>query len=322
MEVSNLGGIITRLFAPDKRGRPADVVLGHEKPENYLKNNCYLGAIAGRVANRIGSASFTLDGKKVSLPKNDGGKNCLHGGVRGFDKAVWDVAECSGDGWKGLCLHYLSRDGEEGFPGNLEMSVYYKLTNDDELVIEYLATTDKPTACAPTQHTYFNLSGGKEDTVLGHTLQVSAKYFTPVNSQLIPTGEILKTRGTPLDLSKPVKLADCVGKKHPLIDVANGGLDHNFVLQGAEGNLVKAATLSHEESGRSMDVYTTCPGIQVYSGNFLSKIRGKGSKIYNKHAGICLETQFWPDSPNHAHFPSVFLRPAEQFYSTTVYKFK
>ncbi len=320
--VTDLGGIITHLFAPDSKGKVADIVLGHEKAEAYLKSNCYLGAIAGRVANRIGSASFILDDKKFLLAKNDNAKNSLHGGIKGFDKVVWDVCECSGDGWKGLCLHYLSKDGEEGFPGNLDITVYYKLTNDDELVVEYMAYTDKATPCAPTQHTYFNLSGAKSDNIYGHSLQVNAAFFTPVDANLIPTGEILTVRNTPLDLIRQKKLGDVITKSHPLLDLANGGIDHNFVLPNSANQLTWAATLSDSASGRNMDVFTTCPGIQVYTGNFLNKIKGKGGKIYNKHAGICLETQFMPDSVNKEHFPNMILRPSEQFYSATVYKFR
>ena len=319
IKVLNLGGIITNLYVKNAAGRYIDVVLGHDKPEEYLKSGCYFGAIAGRVANRIGSAAFTIDGRKYRLAKNDG-KNSLHGGIKGFDKKIWAVENCSGDGWKGLRLSVLSPDMEEGYPGNLDMTVYYKLTDDSELVIEYIAFSDKPTLCAPTQHSYFNLSGAED--IYSHTLQVEADFFTPPDAALLPTGEVSSVKNTPLDFRKGKSLGDVLKAGGALLEAAGGGIDHNFILRANKGKLVKAATLADKSAGIEMQVFTTAPGIQVYSGNFIGGKRGKGGKTYKKHGGICLETQFWPDAPNKPHFPSIRLNPNEQFYSATVYKFK
>jgi len=320
MDVANLGGIIMRLFAPDAKGDAADIVLGHDSPAEYLKSNCYLGAIAGRVANRIKGGAFSLDGKKYALAKNNGA-NHLHGGLVGFDKVLWDVKECSGLGWKGLALHYLSSDGEEGYPGNLDVSVYYKLTDSDELVIEYAAHTDKTTLCALTQHSYFNLSGGKAADILGHELQINADFFTPTDATLAPTGEVLSVKGTPLDFRKQKGIGGDALSKHALTQIVGGGFDHNYILRGGEG-IARAATLSDPISGRVLDVFTTAPGMQFYSGNFLNGIKGKNKAVYNKHAGLCLETQTWPDAIHNPHFPSAILRPETAYYSATVYKFR
>ncbi len=319
IRVWNLGGIIANLFVKNAKGRYIDVVLGHDKAEEYLKSGCYFGAIAGRVANRIGSASFSIDGKRYSLAKNDG-KNSLHGGIKGFDKKTWNVDECSGDGWKGLRLSTLSSDMEEGFPGNLDITVYYKLTDKKELVIEYIAFSDKPTLCAPTQHSYFNLSGTGD--VYSHTLKINADYYTPSDSELIPTGEVLSVKDTPLDFRKDKKLGEVLKNGGEILESAGGGLDHNFVLKSGKNGLVEAATFADKGSGIEMKVFTTAPGLQVYSANFIGGKRGKGGKTYKKHGAVCLETQFWPDAPNKPHFPSIQLNPNEQFYSATVYKFK
>lgn len=320
LEVCNLGGTIMKLLTPDAKGTLADVVLGYSTPSDYIKNDGYFGALIGRYCNRIGGAKCVIDGKKYKLDANDGA-NTLHGGKNSFESALWDMRLCEGDGWKGANLHYICPDMLNGFPGNLEVSVFYKLTDNAELVLEYFATTDKPTVCALTNHTYFDLSAGASGDILDHYIKINSDFFTPPNNKLIPTGEILEVKGTPLDLRKFKKIRDGVEAESKLIVEVNGGFDHNFVLKNSDGGMVQAAVVHDPVSGRSMEVLTNEPGVQFYTGNFITKRRGKDGRIYNRHSGFCLETQHWPDSPNQPHFPSTVLYPGETYYSSTIYRF-
>ncbi len=310
MQVSilNYGSTITKLMVPDKDGRMGDVVLGFESFEGYRqKNNPYMGALVGRYANRIGNAKFTLDGKTYTLAANNFG-NSLHGGNVGFDKVIWNVTKI---GDSSLKLTYQSKDGEEGYPGNLNAEVIYALGSDNSLKIDYTATTDKATPVNLTNHSYFNLSAGKDSTILGHVVQLNAEKYTPVNDQLIPTGQVADVKGTPLDFTT----AKTVGKE---IDKVKGGYDHNWILKDQE-----AATVYDPGSGRYMEVFTTQPGVQFYTGNFLngSLTSTKNGGKYGQHAGLCLETQHYPDSPNQPSFPTTILKPGETYKQTTVYKF-
>lgn len=314
MQVSilNYGGTITKLMVPDKDGKMGDVVLGFESFNGYTqKTNPYMGALVGRYANRIANAKFTLDGKTYELAPNNFG-NSLHGGNVGFDKVIWNVTKI---GDSSLKLTYQSKDGEEGYPGNLNAEVIYTLGSDNSLKIDYTATTDKATPVNLTNHSYFNLSAGKDSTILGHVLRLNADKYTPVNDQLIPTGQIADVKGTPMDFTA----AKAVGKD---IDKVKGGFDHNLVLN-KNGKVLQAASVYDPGSGRFMRVFTTEPGIQFYSGNFLNGQlqETKGGQKYIMHAGLCLETQHYPDSPNQPSFPSTILKPGETYRQTTVYKF-
>ncbi len=316
MEVSiiNYGGAITRLLTPDREGNMGDVVTGFASLEGFLqKGNPYFGALIGRYGNRIANAKFTLEGKEYSLAGNDNG-NSLHGGNKGYDKVFWNIEKQAGD--SSLKLTYQSKDGEEGYPGNLDISIIYTLTADNALKIEYSAVTDKATPVNLTSHAYFNLSAEKDSTILGHELMLNAKAYTPVNDKLIPTGEIKDVIGTAMDFtaSKPI------GK-----DIGNvaGGYDHNWVLNKRPGEYALAAVLYEATSGRQMEVWTTEPGIQFYSGNFLdgTLTQTKSGTKYIKHGALCLETQHYPDSPNQALFPSTVLKPGDSYKHTCVYKF-
>jgi aldose 1-epimerase len=294
--ILNYGGTITKLMVPGKNGKMGDVVLGFESFSGYAQNgNPYMGALVGRYANRIGAAKFTLDGKTYKLAPNNFG-NSLHGGTVGFDKVIWNV-EKIGD--SSLKLTYQSKDGEEGYPGNLNVQVVYTLGSDNSLKIDYTATADKATPVNLTNHSYFNLSAGKDSTVLDHVLQLNADKYTPVNDQLIPTGQIADVKGTPLDFRTP----KTIGKD---IDSIKGGFDHNLVLNKKGNDPEEAATVYDPGSGRFMEVFTTQPGVQFYSGNFLKGDlqATKGGQRYVAHAGLCLETQHYPDSPNQPSFPS------------------
>jgi aldose 1-epimerase len=313
LSIINYGGTITKMTAPDKQGQFGDVVLGYQSLEGYLqRGNPYFGALIGRYGNRIAHGKFTLDGNTYTLPLNNNG-NTLHGGDKGFDKVVWN-AEKQGD--NSLKLTYHSKDGEQGFPGNLDVTVVYTLTPDNSVKIDYTATTDKATPVNLTNHAYYNLSAGTDSTVLDHELQIDANKYTPVDALLIPTGQIADVKGTPFDFttSKPI------GRD---IAQVKGGYDHNWVLNKQGNNLAKVATAYHPKSGRVMDVYTTEPGLQFYSGNFLDGrlANTKGGAKYVQHAALCLETQHFPDSPNHPNFPNTILKPGETYKSTTVYKF-
>lgn len=314
VSVINYGGTVTKLMTPDKKGTTGDVVLGYENLEGFLqKGNPYFGALIGRYGNRIAGGKFTLDGKAYTLAGNNNG-NSLHGGNKGFDKVVWDAKKPEGD--SSLELTYVSKDGEEGYPGTLNLKVIYTLTADNALKIDYTATTDKATPVNLTNHAYFNLSAGTDSTIASHELQIDADEYTPVNDALIPTGRLADVKGTPMDFTT----AKPVGRD---LDKVKGGFDHNWVLNKKGDGLAKVAGLYHPASGRYMEVFTTQPGLQFYSGNFLdgTLTNTKGGAKYVQHAALCLETQHFPDSPNQPSFPSTILKPGETYHHVTVYKF-
>lgn len=312
VKITNYGGIVTAIQTPDREGNLDNVVLGFESLDKYLEGTPYFGAIIGRYGNRIAEGEFSINDTEYELATNDG-NNHLHGGEEGFDKKLWD-AEMQDD--NSLKLTYLSEDGEEGYPGNLNVEVVYSLTNDNELKIEYGATTDKATPVNLTNHSYFNLSGHPDSTILDHELKINANQYTPVNEELIPTGELAEVEDTPFDFRNPHE----VGAR---IDNVEGGYDHNFVLnRSEEDSLFHAATLYHAESGREMKVITTEPGMQFYSGNFLDgSLKGPDGTPFVQHAALCLETQHFPNSPNEPDFPSTILEPGEKYQTTTIYQF-
>ena len=322
-KITNYGGIVTELWVPDKNGKLGDIVLGYDKLDDYIKATPYFGCLVGRYGNRIGAGKFTLDGKEYTLAKNDNKINHLHGGNKGFDKVVWNVKEIKNKNGVGLELKYLSKNGEEGYPGNLKVTVVYMLTNNDELTIEYKATTDKKTVCNLTQHNYYNLGGHDSGTILNHELMLKADFFTPTDKGLIPTGEIWKVAGTPMDFTKPFAIGARVNNDYEPLKFG-GGYDHNWILNKADKQceLTLAAKLSEPKSGRIMEIWTTQPAIQFYSGNFLDGSNiGKGGHAYQHRTGLCLETQHYPDSPNESHFPSTVLKPGQKYYQKTVHKF-
>lgn len=323
-DISDFGGIVVNLFVPDKNGRVADVSLGCKNAAEYLEASSYLGALIGRYGNRIAHGKFTLDGETYTLATNNapGGIPCsLHGGKVGFDKVLWKATPSVKDGNPALVLNYVSRDGEEGYPGNLAVQVTYTVTPQNELRIDYEATTDKATPVNLTNHTYFNLHGEGEGTILDHVLMLRAGKTTPVNAGLIPTGEIVPVAGTPLDFTTPHVIGERIEADNEQLKLADG-YDHNWVLDKGDDELALIATVHEPTSGRFMEVLTTEPGVQFYSGNFLDgRIEGKSGKTYPKRSGFCLETQHFPDSPNHPHFPSTILRPGETLRSTTIYRF-
>ncbi len=318
--ITNYGAIVVSLTVPDRSNKPGDVVLGYDSLSSYLKATPYFGAIVGRYGNRIGKARFTLDGKEYALKANDG-PNTLHGGLKGFDKVVWDADESTPATKSSLALSYMSKDGEEGYPGNLKASVVYTLTDSNELRIDYAATTDKPTVLNLTHHSYFNLAGAGIGDILSHELTLNADRFTPIDSGLITTGALEPVEGTPMDFRTPMAIGSRVGTKDDQLKFGRG-YDHNWVLNRTGDGLSLAARVSEKTSGRVMEVWTTQPGVQFYCGNFLDGSNiGKGGKAYAYRTGFCLETQHFPDSPNKPAFPSTVLRPGENFASTTVYKF-
>ena len=319
-KITNYGAIVVSLEVPDRKGKMADVVLGYDTLAEYIKDTPYFGAIVGRYGNRIAKGKFTLDGVEYKLATNNG-ENHLHGGIVGFDKVVWDAEPIKQADAVGLKLTYLSKDGEEGYPGNLTSTVCYYLTNDNELKIEYKATTDKATPINLTHHSYFNLAGQGTCDILAHQLMINADRFTPVDATLIPTGELRAVKGTTFDFTKPTPIGDRIDQDDEQLKFGKG-YDHNFVLNSSDGSLALAARVTEPTSGRIMEVYTTEPGIQFYSGNFLDGSNvGKGGKVYKHRYGFCLETQHFPDSPNKPDFPSVTLKPGEKYTCTTVYKF-
>ena len=324
MRVSDYGCIIVSLTAPDRDGEFADVVLGYDHLADYIKATPYFGSVVGRYGNRIAAGKFTLDGKTYTLATNNepGGIPChLHGGNIGFDKVLWDAEGIVADDTVGLRLHYLSRDGEEGYPGNLDITVHYWLTNGNELRVEYEATADHATPVNLTQHSYFNLAGHDSGTILDHELMIAASRITPVDKGLIPIGEFMPVVGTPFDFTTPTAIGKRVNAEDE--QIAFGlGYDHNFVLTRWDGKLRLAATVREPKSGRFMEVLTTEPGVQFYCGNFLDGSNvGKGGHAYQHRTGFCLETQHFPDSPNQPAFPSTILRPGEVYRHTTVYRF-
>ncbi|MGK7391335.1 MAG: aldose epimerase family protein [Candidatus Cyclobacteriaceae bacterium M2_1C_046] len=318
MKIITYGGIITHLEVPDKNGKIEDIVLGYNSLQGYLNNSPYFGAIIGRYGNRIAKGKFTLNGNEYILVRNNG-ENHLHGGEKGFDKRVWTVEDTfQTRDIVGLKLKYISPDEEEGYPGTLTSFVTYSFS-DDGLDIAYEATTDKPTIVNLTHHSYFNLSGNVKEDILNHKLKINAGHFLPVDSTSIPTGDIRPVEGTPFDFTSPKKIGQEINVNNKQLENANG-YDHNWVLNG-EG-MKKAASLYHSESGRYMEVYTTEPGLQFYSGNFLNgSITGKNNVVYRYRYGLALETQHFPDSPNQNNFPSVVLNPGEKYTSQTSYKF-
>ena len=317
--ITNLGGHIVKVLAPDRAGRTADVTLGYRDFAGYLTDKNYFGCIVGRYANRIAKGEFELDGKKHTLARNNG-PNTLHGGPTGFQTRLWTPRVVHGAEGDALELTYVSKDGEEGYPGTLTAKVVYSLRADGGLVIDYTATTDAPTIVNLTNHAYFNLAGEGEGTILGHQLQIEADAFTPVDPTLIPTGELKPVAGTPFDFRSPTAIGARIDQQDEQLK-RGGGYDHNFVLRGKPGALRLAARVVEPKSGRALEVYTTEPGIQFYSGNFLDgSIKGKGGKPQVKHGGLCLEAQHYPDSPNRPEWPSVVLRPGRTYRQTTVYR--
>ena len=323
MEVSitNFGGIVVTLKVPDRNGKLDDVVLGYDQLDGYLTNKAFFGALIGRYGNRIAHGQFQLDGKTYNLPKNDG-DNTLHGGMTGFNKRLWTAKEVSGAKGAALELTYLSKDGEEGFPGNLSVKVVYTLTDENELRIDYSATTDKDTVVNLTNHSYFNLAGEGNGDILGHELTIHADRFTPVDQTLIPTGELRAVKGTPFDFTKSTAIGARINQDDQQLKFGRG-YDHNWVLNGGiKATPAVAAEAYDPKTGRVLQVLTTEPGVQFYSGNFLDgTITGKGGKVYNLRNGFCLETQHFPDSPNHASFPSTTLKAGQKYHTTTVFKF-
>ncbi len=322
MEVKaiTLGGVITSLKVPDASGGLGDVVLGYDTLQGYLDKSPFFGTIVGRYGNRIGKGRFTLDGSTYSLPTNNG-ENHLHGGPQGFDKKVWQAEPFEREDAVGVLFTLTSPDGDMGYPGTLQAKVTYTLTNDNTLRFDYEATTDKATPVNLTQHTYFNLAGAGNGDVLGHEMQISADRYTPVDTGLIPTGELASVEGTPFDFRTATRIGARIDAAHEQI-ARGGGYDHNMVFTRAGAGLQRVVSVHEPGTGRTMDVSTTQPGTQFYTGNFLDgSITGKGGKVYGKRSGFCLETQHFPDSPNKPQFPSTILRPGDTYSQSTAYTF-
>ena len=315
VRIMTYGGIIVSVRTPDRNGKLDDVVLGCDSVEKYVAQTAHFGGIIGRYANRIAHGTFQLDGKTYSVPKNDG-DNALHGGIRGFDKMVWGAKQIQ----DGIELTYVSKDGDQGFPGNLSTTVRYTLSGG-ALRIEYSATTDKDTVLTLTNHSYFNLKGQGRGDVLGHVLKIDASRITPVDATLIPTGELKSIGGTPFDFRTPHAVGERIDADDPQLRLGHG-YDHNFVLDHAPGQLAEAAEVYEPTTGRILRVLTTEPAVQFYTGNFLDgSITGKEGRVYNRRFALCLETQHFPDSPNHPTFPSTELKPGQEFHSVTVFQF-
>jgi len=319
------GAIVLSLETPDRAGKLADIVLGFNTVDDYIKETPYFGAVVGRYGNRIANGKFSVEGKEYSLATNNengGIKTSLHGGLKGFDKVVWKgEGLLNKDGSQGVKFTYLSKDGEEGYPGNLSLSVTYSLSNRNEWKIQYAATTDKATPVNVTQHSYFNLKGEGNGDILGHELMLAAAKYTPVTAGLIPTGKLAPVTGTPFDFTKPTAIGARVTADDEQLKFG-GGYDHNWVLNNQDGELAVAAKVYEPTTGRTLEVLTTEPGIQFYCGNFLDgKLTGKSGKKYEFRNGFCLETQHYPDSPNQANFPSTILKPGKSLKSTTVFRF-
>jgi aldose 1-epimerase len=318
--LTDYGAILVSLEVPDRDGNLDNIVLGFKDIDGYLTRHPYFGATVGRYANRIAGGKFTVDGQEYTLAQNNG-PNALHGGLKGFDKVVWDAEPADGGDGPSVAFSYLSPDGEEGYPGNLSVTVTYTLTNDDELRIDYEATTDKTTPVNLTHHSYFNLKGAGEGDVLDHVLMINADRYLPADDTLIPTGEIADVEGTPLDFTEPKPIGADIGRIEG--DQFAGGYDHCLVLdKEQEGALTLAARVSEPSTGRVMEIHTTEPGVQLYTGNFLDgSVVGAEGTPYGKHAGFCLEAQHFPDSPNQPAFPDAILRPGETYTQTTVHRF-
>jgi len=315
VKITNYGGIVTSWISPDKNGKRSSIVLGFDSLSGYLAKPPYFGAIVGRYGNRIAKGKFKIGDSTYSLAVNNG-SNHLHGGLKGFDKQVWE-ATVTNDSVPVLSLSYLSKDMEEGYPGNLKVNVVYTLTEDDALQIEYTAETDKPTVLNLTNHSYFNLTGDHRNTILDHKMMIKADYYTPVDTGLIPTGELKAVKGTPFDFNTPEKIGTRIAQTggNPV------GYDHNYALKRSDNSLQQVVTVTDSLSGRKLELFTTEPGVQFYTGNFLDgSIKGSDGVPFNKNTGFCLETQHFPDSPNQPKFPSVLLKPGEKFHSITKYK--
>ena len=319
VRITNYGGIVVSWLAPDREGNMADVVLGFDDIDGYLDGNPFFGALVGRYGNRIAGAKFSIDGETYALAANNG-PNHLHGGAKGFDKVLWKAEEIREDDVVGLKLSYRSPDMEEGYPGNLDVQVSYRFDNDNALRIDYRASTDKKTICNLTNHSYFNLAGHGAGDILGHELLIEADRFTPVDSTLIPTGELRPVEGSPFDFRKPTAIGARINDDDPQLKMG-GGYDHNFVLSRKGDALERIAGAFHPGSGRFLEVFSTEPGVQFYSGNFLNGSKtGKGGAVYHHRNGFCLETQHFPDSPNQPEFPSTLLEPGQVYETSTVYR--
>ena len=320
-KITNYGATVVSLKVPDRAGRFDDVLLGYDTLEGYQRSTFYVGPVIGRYANRVARGRFSLNGKEYRLAVNNG-ENSLHGGLKGFDKAVWQARPLPpAGGGAALELTYLSKDGEEGYPGNLSVRVVYTLTDKDELKIDYSATTDKDTIVNLTNHAYFNLAGQGSGDILKHKLTIYADRFLPADEKSIPTGELRSVAGTPFDFRRAHEIGERINQPDEQLKFGNG-YDHTFVINGRAGMLRRAATASDPVTGRVLEVWTTEPGVQLYTGNYLeSTMAAKGGKSYGPRHGFCLETQHFPDSPNKPHFPSTVLRRGRRFNSTTVYKF-
>ncbi len=313
IRVMSFGAILTSVETPDRAGNPGEITLGFDGLSGYLGEHPYFGATVGRYGNRIASGKFTLEGREYTLARNNG-PNHLHGGIRGFDKVLWSANPSANDGNAAVTFSYTSHDGEEGYPGALATEVTYRLTRSGELSFEYRATTDRPTHVNLTNHAYWNLAGAGSGDVLSHELTLNASRYLPVDGSLIPTGELADVRGTPMDFTSPHSIGSRIAE-------VDGGYDHCYVVDGTNGELRLAAHASDPSSGRTMEVWTTEPGIQLYTGNFLDGIRGRSGATYEKQHAFCLETQHFPDSPNQQRFPSTRLDPASTFESRTVHRF-
>ena len=320
VKISNYGGIITSIVVPDRRGRMGDVVLGFDNVASYVKSSPYFGALIGRYGNRIAKGRFTLDGTTYHVPVNNG-VNSLHGGKRGFDKRLWAATPMHPAGGVGLDLRYVSKDGEEGYPGTLATRVVYTLTNDNALKIDYHTTTDKDTIVNLTNHTYFNLNGAGNGTVLDQQMMINADRYTPIDKTSIPLGPLAPVAGTPFDFRSPHRIGARINM--PNVQLKNGaGYDHNFVLNQPGKQMILAARAYSPKTGRVLSVYTDQPGVQFYTGNFLDgTIHGKGGKAYPKHGAFCLETQHYPDAPNKPSYPTTELKPGQVYHYTTIDKF-
>ena len=319
-KITNYGGIITSLKVADRNGKLGDVVLGFDNLDAYLKGGPYFGAIIGRYGNRIAKGRFTLNGHEYTLAVNNG-ENHLHGGIKGFDKVVWAAQPLKIPNGAALQLTYMSKDGEEGYPGNLSVTVIYTLTNTNDLKIDYSATTDKDTVINLTSHSYFNLAGQGNGDILNHQLLINARRFTPTDAGSIPTGELKSVKGTPFDFTSAFRIGARINDDDQQLKFGKG-YDHNFVLDGSMGTMRQAAVVYESTSGRTMEVWTDQPGVQFYTGNFLDgSLTGKEGKVYQQRYGFCLETQHYPDSPNEPNFPTTVLRKGQRYHTTTIYKF-
>ena len=319
-QIIDYGAAITSLRVPDRNGKIEDVVLGYDTVQGYIEGTAYLGAIVGRYGNRIGKGKFQLDGKEYQLTINDG-ENHLHGGKTGFNKVLWEATPVPASSEPSLDLRYVSRDGEEGYPGAVVLKVRYTLTDENELRVDYEGTTDRPTILNPTQHSYFNLSGSFTNTILNHQLMMDADGITPVDKGLIPTGQILSVANTPLDFRTSTAIGARIGEANEQLAFGKG-YDHNWVLRSGGGKVAKAAELYDPASGRLMTVFTDQPGLQFYSGNFLDgSAKGKNGIAYQHRTGLCLEAQAFPDTPNKPQFRTVTLRPGQVYRQTTIYQF-